>query len=175
MARRQRAICLVAACLMTCWATSANANCRPLPPAAQAYLKSHPDWSPVAENDLVSDDVLLWQRYHANQCPGMAVVKLSSGGNVSYALALLHREGDRTTEKLVVIERNSSRTTDLVSAAIVVSPFVAWRAAPGIFHDQISNKDIHVRHDAIIYEKMEASATAYYLVNGKFRPVVTSN
>src|SRR5579863_2767229 len=166
---RQRAMILVAAGLFACGITPAWANCAALPRSAQAYLKLHPGWAPVTEKDLVSDDVTLWQSHHVDQCPGITALKLDSSDRATYALALLHRETDRTNAKLVVVEPGTSQVTDLVAATPVTSPYVVWRAPPGMFRDQISGKSIRIPHDAIIYEKMEASAMAYYLAKGKFR------
>ena len=117
----------------------------------------------------------LWRSHHAEACPGIATVKLGPRRELSYALALLNHRDDQIDERLLVIKSRSGQAAELVAATRVVSPYVVWRAQPGVLHDRISGKVIHIHRDAIIYEKMEASATAYYVANGKFHSVVTSN
>lgn len=172
-----RAIGLVAALILSCFSVAARADCNLLPRDVQAYLKSQQGWSVVTEDDLISDDVALWHKYHTNQCPGFTAVALGPGKALSYALALLHRNRSEISEKLIVIEQRAGQPAylQLVAVAPVVSPFVVWRAPPGIYRDEISRKSTRAPHDAIIYEKMEASATAYYLSDGRFHSVVTSH
>lgn len=57
----------------------------------------------------------------------------------------------------------------------MVSPFVIWKVAPGIYKELDHDKTIHISHDSFVYEKMEAYATQYYYENGRWNSIVTAN
>lgn len=171
---------LIALMLLITNCTSAFAQCRTLPEVVQQYLRSEPGWSVVDSSDLVPADNVLWERYHAGLCPGMAVVDLDGAGQPSYGLALLNRESGQ--EKLVILRHQPSGfSADLVvpptsvSSANIISPRVVWRVGAGNFRDRENGQITRVSHDAVVYEKLEATATAYYLEDGRYRSILTSN
>jgi hypothetical protein len=160
----------------------AMAQCDRVPQIVQAYLKSDPGWKLVDTNDLVADDQRLWAQYHKNLCPGFASVDLDGSGTPYYALALLHRDGGKVQEKLTVMHLRDGAVVkdDLVpvsniSFTSVPALSVVWKAPGGVYRDSSSNRKVTIKHDAIVYERMEATARAYYLLNGHFEFVQTSN
>ena len=160
---------------------SANAACESVPQDVQEYLRSEPGWAFVDVKDLVDDDKSLWEQSHHGLCPGVAIVDLDGKGQQSYALALLKGGSGRAIEKLVVIRRQSGRFMRWVLAppanvmyTNVMAPFVVWRTSPGTYRDLKSGHQVKLTHHGIVYEKMEATATVYYLSKGRFKSILTS-
>lgn len=159
----------------------AEAECAPVPGAVQEYLHSNSGWSLVTVNDLVERDKFLWEKFHRGLCPGFAIVKLDGFSQDSYALALLKRSDDAVMEKAVLLTRRSGKFSAQelspprnIKYTDIPSPLVVWRAAPGRYQDLSSDKAINISSDSVIYEKMEAAATAYYLAHGRILSIVTS-
>lgn len=140
-----------------------------------SYLKSNPVWSIVDLSDLSSDDRNLWQRYHQGLCPGMASGRLDSN-HTWYALALLNRTKGKVQEKLILLKIDGQTvTTYLLSASqVIVEPFVVWRTGPGKYLDYRSEKQIVIRHDSFVYEKMESASVQFYLHNGRIHKLIAA-
>jgi hypothetical protein len=142
----------------------------------RSYLSAHPGWSSVEPADLPGDDRALWAKYHAGLCPGVAVVNLDGHGP-SFALALLHGSRGGLVETLVLLRIRGSRlaVTALRGPVKVTSPFVVWRTGPERAVDEATGKTVRTLHDSIVYEKMEATSTAYYLSDGRIRSLLASD
>lgn len=172
---------LLSLLMMLGFCASANAACDSVPQEVREYLRSAPGWAFVDVKDLVSDDKSLWDQSHDGQCPGIAIVDLDGKGQQSYALALLKTGSGQAVEKLLVIRRQSTRLVrrilvppTSVMYTNVAAPFVVWKAGPGIYRDQKSGHHAKLAHDGIVYEKLEATATVYYLSRGRFTSILTS-
>ncbi len=103
----------------------------------------------------------------------MAVVDLDGSGKLSYALALLRHEHGIAFEKLVIVMAGKSHT--LEAAYKIGNPAVVWRGLPGVYVEFYSRHKTRISHDTVIYEHLEATASAYYLSHGKFRSILTSD
>ena len=156
---------------LTSWATTAHAGCDTLPAPVAAYVRAHPGWAVVQVADLVSDDQALWAQYHKGLCPGWTKAKLDATRRAFYAVAVI----SRSQEKLVLIDTATGHARELVPADRVTSPMVVWSVGPGMTHDQNTGRDLRVATESIIYEKMEAVATQYFMENGKMHSVLTAN
>lgn len=154
-------------------ASPAVADCSALPSPVQTYLKLNPQWSLVEMRNLEEDDQKLWQKLRSDQCPGMAVVDLDGSGKLSYALALLRHEHGIAFEKLVIVMAGKSHK--LEAAYKIGNPAVVWRGLPGVYVEFYSRHKTRISHDTVIYEHLEATASAYYLSHGKFRSILTSD
>lgn len=141
-----------------------------------SYLKSHPDWSIVDLANLSSDDRQLWIQHHPGLCPGMASGKLDSSARTWYALAMLKRANDKVYEKVVLLtESNRGVTSRILSVPQdVTSPFVVWRIGPGTFLDYHTGKEVTIKFDSFVYEKLESASVQYYLRGGHIRKLVAS-
>ena len=156
--------------------TSAVADCSVSGTGGQKFIHIEKKWSIIERSDLPDDDKKLWEEHHAGLCPGIAVVDLDGQG-WSYALALLRKSRSGTVEKLVLFKRTGShlRQIQIRGAFKVVSPFVVWKAAPGIFFDQGTGVRVRIAHDSIIYEKMESTSTQFYASRSGIRSLLVSN
>lgn len=155
-------------------ATPAGAiDCETAPPIVLAYLKANSDWSVVRLSDFGVDDQRLWQKYRANQCPGIAIVDLDGSGKSTYAVALLRHEAGKIFEKVVLI--TSTKSVSIVPAGEVARPAVVWRGLPGVYVDFYSRHKTRISHDTIVYEQLESWAISHYLSHGKFRSIQTSD
>ena len=163
--------------LVTLMAVGASAApCTPPPPVAD-YLKTHPQWRLLDIKDLVSDDRMIWHDNHKGLCPGMAKVVLDSSGLPSYALALIRPDKGKTFEQVVVLQAGANAfKTVVLEPPFEGTGIVIWRAPPGKTQDMYGDgRTITVRHDSIIWEKMESASQQFYLVRGKFRKAQTSD
>jgi hypothetical protein len=156
---------------------AATAPCAPPSPVA-AYLKAHPGWRILDMPDLVSDDQQLWRENHKGLCPGLARVVVEDGGGVSFALALIRPRGGKIFEQVVVLRALPGGTFQPV---MLVAPdegagIVVWRTPPDKFTDWYgTGQAVVLRHDGIVWEKMEAAAQVFYFVRGKVRMIQTSD
>lgn len=140
------------------------------------YLRSNPDWSIVDVADLLPDDRELWTQYHPDLCPGIAVAKLDSSSRNWYAVALLKKNGGKLYEKVVLIvnDKHGTIINVLSTSQQVTSPLVLWRTGPGTFFDYRSGKQVTIRHDSLVYEKLESVANQYYLRDGHVHELVAT-
>lgn len=141
------------------------------------YLRTNPGWKVVAEDDLPSDDQVLWKKYHGGFEPGVAVVDLDGSGNKACAVSLIQKRDGKTFEQLVLLKRTSKQLVKnvIVRPHVVVSPFVVWRAAPGQYVDLKSGNRIVIQNDSIVYEKMESTSTQFYHVKGKLHSLLATD
>jgi hypothetical protein len=168
-------LCVASALFSAC--TRTTDACSTLPSDVRQYLLTQPGWHVVDTKDLVSDDQILWQKNRPALCPGMTIVDLDGTGNKAYALAMLHSEGSDLLEKLVVVSRRggAQKIDVLVTAEIVPSPWVVWRNSPGTAREFDSGQTTVIPTDSIIYEKMESTATLYFLSGDKFRSILITD
>jgi hypothetical protein len=128
--------------------------------------------------DLPNDDQDLWKRGHAESCPGIAAGKIASGDRYAYAVALLKNDADgKLLEQFVVWLWAGDHFSAVVlvrPTEVVGGPFVVWRVPPGRSAGVDRRRPVSIAHDSFIYEKMEAIATQFYYVNGKFRTIQTA-
>jgi hypothetical protein len=162
-------------CFVVLHAEAATA-CRPLPSPVRAYLLSQPGWKILGVDDLVKSDQNLWNQYHSRQCPGLATVDLRGNGMRTYAMALLHREGERATERLIALtpDREPAAYT-LVESQRVTVLSVVWRAGPGESFNIQAHKNLSLKNDSIVFEEMESNSRTFYLSNGKFRSFLSAD
>jgi hypothetical protein len=106
----------------------------------------------------------------------MAQVDFDGSGRAFQALALLSHSNGRTTEKVVAIrhtERGLKEYT--LCAPWSGATVVIWRTGPGIAKEWDSTKAVHIPHDSLVVEAMEAATQQYYFSRGRFRHVQTSD
>lgn len=162
---------LVFACL-----GQAQATCDVLPAELPSYVNGNAGWKVVSEKDLSRDDQELWPRYHHNACPGFTTADLDGAGQSYSAIALLRSEKGQLIERLIVVSRKADQLVEqeVVGPTSVSTPWVVWRTKSGRVFDYDTGMHIDVPHDSIIYEKMEASAFQYYMLDGRLRSILVS-
>ncbi len=135
-------------------------------------------WRVLDLTDLAQDDRQMWEHVHAGRCPGVAVGRFASGSRDSYAVALLKNgTGRELLQQLIVwlwAEGHFSAITLVGPRAIVAGPFVVWMTPPGKAFGIDGKRPIRIVHDSFVYEKMEAVATQYYYLNGRFHTLQTA-
>lgn len=147
--------------------------CAKVPAAARAYLNAHPGWNILRLADLDADDQSLWRQYRKGSCPGLAEVDLDGSGNKFVGLALI-RKGATGTERIVVVRAGVASHT--LYDNFVGRYSVIWRAAPGITWEWDDRKHkIHIPHDSLVVETIEAGAQQFYLKDGGYHYVQTSD
>jgi hypothetical protein len=164
---------LLLAALSICACEQAAAQCDAGNHDVGAYLHAHSELSVVTLSDLPEDDQALWKKAHGDSCPGMVAVDLDGTGRRSFALALLQRVNGKNVEQLVMLTGAASNV--LVEPTDVISPFVVWRANPGRFPNLLTGADVHIPHESIVYEKIEATSTLFYRSHGKIRSLLASD
>jgi hypothetical protein len=135
-------------------------------------------WRVVTLADLPNDDRDLWQREHTGRCPGVAAGRLVSGDRYSYAVALLKEDANGGLFQQLVVwlwaGGHLSSTVLVGPTPVVAGPFVVWMAPPGKSVGVDGQPPVMFAHDSFIYEKMEAIATQFYYLNGRFRKLQTA-
>jgi hypothetical protein len=135
--------------------TALGVNCSSTPPR-QVILPS--GWRAVTPEDLPNDDQDLWQRYHADKCPGIAEGGVAGAGRKSYAIALLHNDAKgNLLQQLIVWLWTGTSFSKIVlvrPVPVVTGPFVVWAAPAGESHklgwrraSQYSSRVIRLRED----------------------------
>lgn len=167
-------------CMPLLGATAQGRNCAALPRAAQAALATEQQqgWRIIATADLPSDDQALWHQYHPGQCPGVATGHFSKSSDVAYSLALLHSSstGQHTEELLLLVPIGASYSRKtVVGPTRVVSPFVVWKLPPGRYKALYTKSAVFIPLDSFVYEKMEATATQYFMRDGRLRSILISD
>ena len=148
-------------------------SCQPVPAAVSRYLTASPGWRLVEPRDLVPDDRALWGRHHAAACPGMAEVKLSGPKDRAFAIAVIKTSDGRMRERLVLIRK--SRQPQVLTDIAGDAPSVVWKAGPGDARAFGTGKRIRIPNESFVFEKMEASATQYFLRSGKIETLLISD
>jgi len=145
--------------------------------AKQIILPS--GWRAVTLEDLPNDDQELWKRYHAGKCPGIAEGDVAGAGRKSYAVALLLNDVDgNLLQQLIVWLRSGTSFSKIVlirPVPVVAGPFVVWMAPPGESRQWDGGSAVNITHESFVYEKMEAIAWQFYLLNGTFHSLQTAN
>ncbi len=176
---RIRKVCALL-CMPLLGATAQGRDCTALPTAARVALapELQQGWRIVATADLPSDDRALWHQYHPGQCPGVATGHFSNSDDVAYSIALLHSSsaGQYTEELLLLVPiRASYSLKTVVSRTRVVSPFVVWKLPPGRYKALYTKSAVFIPLDSFVYEKMEATATQYFMRDGHLRSILISD
>ncbi len=156
--------------------SSAFAECDNMPETVKNYLNRNPHWSLVGMKDLVPDDRQIWRQYHKDLCPGFASVNFDAQKAPYFVLALLKKDKEHSLEKLIAIPPRTGHATKDILLTIdrAARTSVIWRAGPGRYEDVVTGRQITLRHDAVVYEVMEAGAMTYYLSHGRFKHIQNS-
>ena len=136
-------------------------------------------WRAVTLEDLPTDDRELWQRHHRGKCPGIAVADTAGTGQKSCAIALLQNDADgKLQQQLMVWLRTGTGFAKTVLARpnpVVAGPFVVWTTPPGKSRAWDAGQPVDITHESFVYEKIEAVAWQFYLLNGTFHSLQSAN
>ncbi len=155
--------------------TALGGNCSSVLPK-QIVLPS--GWRAVTLEDLSNDDQHLWQRYHADKCPGIAEGDVAGAGRKSFAVALLRNDAGGLRQQLIVWLRTGSSFTKIVLVRpdpVVAGLFVVWITPPGKSREWDGAQTVNVTHESFVYEKMQAIAWQFRLLNGTFHRLQTAD
>ncbi len=153
-----------------------------LPDAASLVLKQkYPGWRLLDIDDLESKDREIWHKTHADECPSIAIGRYESKSKVQYAVLLIPEKKLTTLKTKLVMLR---LTTDgkfipqvlFDDTALLINYPVIYKASPGQYVDFYDpDKKIEVSSDTVIYDRIGASAVAFYYANGKYDKVLISD
>lgn len=156
-----------------------------LPKEIQAKLqKDYPDWQPERIENLYEDDRQLWTNTHPHDCPGIAIGHFESKTDVSYALLLVSKPGQKRPGLRIVVFSRTGAFSPYVSHLISKydsgtfyegSDQVIATASAGHYEEAMGPKKIEIDLDGIWYEVMEKGAILYYWKNGRYHQLVTSD
>jgi hypothetical protein len=159
---------------------SVNSCLNLLPKDAKALIDDkYINWRILSKQDLLSDDQILWDKKHENECPGIAIGKYRNDKVADYAVLIIPKKGETKKANLLMLAKDSSGKYTLVllyGDKNVANYPVIYKVAPGqyyYFYD--SKKSIMTKHDVVIYEHIEASAIAFYYKNGNYEQLLTSD
>jgi hypothetical protein len=147
--------------------------CFAIRPDARDYLQAHPEWRIVTPRDLAEDDRNIWMRYLPKQCPGMTIVDFDGTGDSFVVLGLLRRH-DASTEAMTIALRGTE-VHILRGVHHAGSPTVLHREKPGSAKEWDSEKRVALPHQSVSIVQIEASSEQFYLTDGRFRSVWTSD
>jgi hypothetical protein len=157
----------------------ALASCENIPSVVSAYLAAHPEWSIVDRQSLVPEDRALWNHYHPNECPGFAEFHPGGSSPTKYALALLAYRNNAVLEQVIVIGKEQDGANVLalplnIKTTNVPAISVIYRVPAARYHDVVTGQTTKTRHEALVYESIGAGALLYYLENGRYHTIQTS-
>ena len=158
-------------------ASQVQAACDPSPVIIAIALRHYKGWSLVTNRDLDPYDQQLWRTYHDDQCPGLASLDLDGRKVPAYAIAIRHRGPGPAHEILLLVSGTAKSLSTVVVADVPNAGVtkVVWRAPPGPVREFSTGRITNVAHDAFVFEAMEATATAYYIVKGRLRSILTTD
>lgn len=152
-------------------ASGADQSCQAVipPDLAKEIKAAYPGWRIVDLSSLVEDDRTLWIQKHGKVCPGVVKGNFGASKQTQYAIVLMRRQPQLEVKLLhaVKAEQAKYRLTVLSESPATRTP-VVFKAPPGNYYDAEDPKTpIKIETDLIIFETIEAGATAFYFVDGK--------
>jgi hypothetical protein len=170
---------LVLLSLVFAWPMCRAQECASLvPEPGRNLVIGSGEWKILGTKDLPEDDAALWASAHSGKCPGVAVGDFTGSQTPAYAIALIRQEpSGKYVEQLalLIMKGRTFSRVEVVSPKGVVGPFVVWTVPPGKYKGVDRQGVVSVRYDSFVYEKMEASATQYYYIDGHLRSLVTAD
>jgi hypothetical protein len=153
-------------------------SCKALiPPDLANEIKArNSGWKIVDLSSLIEDDRMLWVKKHGKVCPGVAKGNFDASKRSQYALVLMRQQPQPEVKLLHAVkgEQAKYRLTLLAESPVTRAP-VVFRAPPGNYYDaEDPRTPIKIKTDVIIFETIEAGATAFYFVDGKPRQLEIS-
>jgi hypothetical protein len=152
-------------------ASGADQPCKAaIPPDLAKEIKAaYPGWKIVDLSSLIEDDKTLWVEKHGRVCPGVVKGNFDASKRSQYALVLMRRQPQLEVKLLHAVksEQAKYRLTVLSESPATRAP-VVFKAPPGNYYDAEDPKTaIKISTDVIIFETIEAGATAFYFLDGK--------
>ena len=114
-------------------------------------------------SDLDEYDRGLFQKEHADACPGLIKVDFYSDGKPTWALVLNRKAGSTEHTELIVAHYvgNRWRINLLGTGSPSPNAPVVWSQDPGEYHDIYGKKTIRARDPVIVFCKYESWAILY--------------
>jgi hypothetical protein len=141
-----------------------------LPPKLQSQLAEHFNgWKVVDVSDLSAEDQEVWSESFAGKCPGY--VEGNFTGRPSIAMTMIRYKGANLYQMLIVAEPRvrGYNIETLSGAEMAAVPDVVLKTSPRKYFNAERDHHVTIKFDGIVYTKLEAAATLYYFLNGKFR------
>jgi hypothetical protein len=161
--------------------TGEQQSCAELLPkeVKEIIVNKYKNWRILQKKDLVSDDQMLWDKYHRGECPGVTTGNFDSSSKTGYAILIISQAKTikRTKLLLLIMGDSGKYTSQVLYVENDVSNFpVIHKEPPGKYSDFYDPKKTEeAKADVIVYEYIEASAVAFYYKNGQFRHLLISD
>jgi hypothetical protein len=146
--------------------------------AKEEIIRTYKNWRILEQDDLVSDDQLLWNKYHMGECPGIVVGTFDNSGKKAYAVLMITQAPIKKAKLLLIRKKyNGKYTITLFYSENNLPNFpVIHKGPPGLYYDFYNRKhSIEAKADVIIYEHIESKAIAFYYKNGKYQHLLISD
>jgi hypothetical protein len=154
----------------TARASAADQSCAALlpPDLANEIKAAYPGWKIVDLSSLIEDDRTLWVKKHGKVCPGVAKGNFDASKRTQYALVLMRQQPQLEVKLLHAVKGEAKYRLTVLSESPTTRAPVVFKARPGNYYDAEDPKTpIKIKTDVIIFETIEAGATASYFVDGK--------
>jgi len=137
------------------------------------------EWKLQTVKDLSDGDRKLWMKYASNSCPGIIKGHFINSKYYDYAVLLVPKNRDKKGLKIIVITRNDNNGTyTSLSVLDAMESYsdghVLHIMKPGTY-ENYEGKNIEVKMDGIILEKIESGSIMYYWSNNKFNEIITDD
>lgn len=133
-----------------------------LPNDLRAVVEAkYPSTKIVSLLDLNEDDRALFQKDHADSCPGLAKVDFYGDGKSTFALALTTKSGTNPKTQLALAHRvGTTWKVAILDKADGPVP-VVWSQKPGEYKDVYGEKRIHAIRPVIVFCGYSSWAVLY--------------
>lgn len=179
------ALLIVVASIATVAAACASQASRPpacaelLPVTAKNRLaRTFPGWAVLELAQLRQDERELFLEKSDSGCPGVAVGEFRRSGETAYAVVIVRTVRELREARLVLLylQDGGYRIELLREQADFASYPVVHKGSPGsysAFYDK--ERRIEAKHETIVFEILEATATVFYWEAGEFRDLLISD
>lgn len=118
----------------------------------------------------------MWTEVHKHLCPGMAEVDFNGSGAKYAALTVIRPDKDWFIETIVIVRRGSHGLDVHTLWHDEPAYDVVWRCGPTTVQDwEEPKKKVHIPHESLVVERLESATRQYYLKDGRFHYVQTSD
>jgi hypothetical protein len=164
--------CFLFALARVAAAQSAHDVCR-LPEGLQAVIHGkYPGTRVVTIPDLSEDDKKLFQKGHADSCPGLVNVDFYGDGKPTLALALTTGGTNDNPVTKLVLARKMDEQWQVTFLDKADGPIpVVWSEKPGTYKDMYGRRTILASAPVVVFCGYSSWALVYAWIDGKIAKV----
>ena len=142
------------------FAAPASATCDLPWGLPEEISKRYPDAHVVTKADPSEQGRQLFQKDHANGCPGLAKVNFYGDGKPTWALVLITGENPKRKAELLVAHQ-LGEVWEILSLETTNGTPVVWREGPGKYDDLDGQKTIRATRPVVVFAGYGSWAVIY--------------